>query len=112
MNSSRKAELKRTYKETPIRKGIFKVVCKATGNTWVDASTSLDSIQNRIWFTLRTGSHRNKALQRDWNEAGPDTMSFEIVEVFPDDATGFALENLTKDRRRHWMEELNAAPCL
>jgi len=112
MNPSRKAELKRAYKETPLRKGIFKVVCTATGRTWVDASTSLDSIQNRIWFTLRMGSHRNRALQKDWNEAGPEAMSFEIVEVFPDEATGFGLENLTKERRRFWLEELKAEPCL
>jgi hypothetical protein len=112
MNPSRKAELKRTYKETPIRKGIFKIVCESTGQTWVDASTSLDSIQNRIWFTLRMGSHRNRDLQGAWNAAGADAMRFEIVEVFPEDVSGFGLENLTKDRKKHWMEALDATPCL
>jgi hypothetical protein len=111
MDAQRKAEIKRTYKEQTPRKGVFRVDCSATGQTWVDASPTLDSIQNRVWFSLRMGSHHNRALQAAWNEAGPDAMHFEIVEVFPEDASGYTLERLMKERKAHWMDVLQASSC-
>ena len=111
MDAQRKAQLKRDYKQQTPRRGVFRVHCDATGQDWVDASTNLDSIKNRVWFDLRMGSHHNRALQQAWNEAGPDAMRFEIVEVFPEDASGYTLERLMKERKEHWMTELHASSC-
>lgn len=110
MDSNRKAELKRAYKETVPRKGVFKVHCSATGQTWIDASPNVDRIKNRIWFTLDMGNHPSRGLQEAWNAAGAAAMQFEIVEVFPPDASGYALERLMKERKQHWLEALEAEP--
>ena len=110
MDPKRKAELKRAYKEPPLRKGIFKVQDGKTGQTWVGASTHVDSFKNRIWFTLELGNHPNKEIQRAWNESGPEALSYAIVEVFKDDVTGYELERLMKERERHWIEKLGAEP--
>jgi hypothetical protein len=112
MTPQQKALLKREYKEQIRPRGVFRVHSTATGQNWVDASPTLDTIQNRIWFDLRMGSHRNQALQRAWDESGPEAMQFEIVEVFPDDASGYTLDRLMTERKAHWMAEFDAAPCL
>jgi hypothetical protein len=110
MNNERKAEIKRAYKETAPRQGIFSITCAATGETWIDASGSIDTIRNRIWFTLGLGSHPNARLQQIWNQEGPDAVEFAIVEVFDADVSGFALDDLKKERRAHWLKQLGAKP--
>lgn len=110
MDSRRRAVLKRAYKEAVPRKGIFKIRAMVTGQTWVDASTTIDTIQNRIWFTLRLGNHPNRKLQQAWNETGPDAMQFDVVEIFPEEVSGYALERLMKERKQHWLEALEAEP--
>ena len=110
MSSDRRAELKRAFKEAVPRKGVFTIRCAATGQTWVDTSVNVDSVKNRIWFSLRMGSHPNKVLQRTWNESGPEAMRFEVVEVFAEDVTSYELERLLKERKQHWLNELQAEP--
>jgi hypothetical protein len=111
VDSHRKAELKRAYKQTPQRKGVFKVRCSTSGETWVDTSTNLDSIKNRIWFSLRMGNHHNKKLQQAWNKSGEEAMHYVIVEVFEADVSGYALERLLKERKAYWLEALQAESC-
>ncbi|HEX9950854.1 MAG TPA: GIY-YIG nuclease family protein [Rubricoccaceae bacterium] len=112
MNSQQKALLKREYKEQARPRGVFRVYSTVTAQNWVDASPTLDTIQNRVWFDLRMGSHRNRELQRAWNEGGAEAMVFEVVEVFPEEASGYTLGGLMKERKAHWMAEFHAAPCL
>lgn len=110
MDSNRKAELKRTYKETALRKGVFKVYSSKTDQTWVGTSSNVDSFKNRIWFTLKWGNQPNHDLQQAWNEGGSDSIEYEVIEVFKDDVTGYALERLMKERMQHWIEKLGAEP--
>lgn len=111
MDSKRKADLKRAYKQTVHPKGVFKVSCHATGQTWVDTSTNLESIKNRIWFNLRLGNHANKKLQQAWNESGPEAMEYAIVEVFAEEVSAYALERLMKERKQYWLAALQAESC-
>jgi hypothetical protein len=108
MNPNRKAELKREYKETPTRRGIFRITNTTTGESWVEAARNLDTIKNRIWFNLGLGSHPNAKLQSAWNTAGADAIAFSIVEVFDNDLAGFALDDMMKERKRHWITTLGA----
>jgi len=112
MTPEQKALAKREYKEQTHPKGVFRVHCAATGQNWVDASTTLDTIQNRIWFMLRMGSFHTRDLQRAWTEAGPDALTFEVLETFPEDASDLAVERLIKERTAHWRDAFDAAPCL
>ncbi len=109
MDPRRKADLKRAYKEAVRRKGVFKIHCAAGGRTWVGRSVTVDTVKNRIWFTLREGNHPNRELQAAWNAAGgEDAFAFEVVEVLPDELAGLALERRLKEREQHWAEELGA----
>ena len=112
MDRQKKASIKREYKERAPQRGVFRVLCTATGQSWVDASSTLNTIKNRVWFDLRMGSNRNTELQRAWNEHGPEAMEFEVVEPFPEDAPPYVVERLTQDRKAYWMEHFGASPCL
>ena len=51
------------YKQRKSVAGICAVRCAGSGETWLGQSLNLDTIQNRIWFTLRT-----KGLARSRHE--------------------------------------------
>ena len=71
MTSDRKAAIA-AYKERKTIAGIFVIRCKASAEAWVGQTPNLEKIQNRIWFTLRQGSHTCRSLQAAWTAHGPD----------------------------------------
>jgi len=79
MTSARKAAIA-AYKERKSVAGIFVIRCKATAQTWVGQTPDLQKIQNRIWFTLRQGSHPCRSLQVAWTTHGADGFAFEECE--------------------------------
>lgn len=108
---ARRADIRRAYKETLPRAGVFAVDDPATGAVWVDRAPNVDVIQNRIWFTLRLGTHRVASLQQAWNDSG-GALAYRIVETAPEDATPYERERWLADRVAHWRSELKAGPAL
>ena len=74
-------ELNREYQERPKPAGVFQVKNTANGKVLLGSSLNLDGALNGHRFMLKTGSHRNKALQEDWNEYGADKFVFETLEI-------------------------------
>ena len=108
MDNAGKKEAIREYKERKQLQGVFAIRCDASGEVWVGSSPNLDAHQNREWFTLRSGLHRNKALQAAWNAHGADAFRYEIVEEIKDE-NALLIPSLLKDREKHWRMELKAA---
>lgn len=73
-------ELKAEYKEKKFPIGVFQIRNLETGKIFLGSSLNLDAIRNRHLFQLNMGSHRNKALQADWNTYGESKFAFEIIE--------------------------------
>jgi hypothetical protein len=97
------------YRERPVSSGIIAVRCSATGETWVAPSRNLSNQQNGIWFTLKHGSHPNRAVQAAWSTHGETSFSYEIVEAFDDEErTPYLLAALLKERAAAWRELLGA----
>ncbi len=111
MPRSRKQAL-REYKSRAPTRGAFAVRSLSTGRLWVGASPNLDAARNRIWFMLRSGSHRDRALQAEWNSYGEATFLFEVLETFDPDVPPIALSDLLKDRKSHWAKRLDASTLL
>ena len=107
MDNSRKKELARTYKERKRQQGIYAVRCDATGEVWIGKTPNLDTVQNKLWFVLRHGSHRSASLQSAWNARGEASFRFEILEEVNDE-NALLIESLLKDREKHWHAKLNA----
>ena len=105
-------DLIRNFKEQKVQLGIYAVRCNATGNTWVGGSKNLTATQNGCWFTLRTGSHIHKALQKEWNALGESSFTYEVLEVFDEDLHPLAVADQLKARKNHWVEQLSAQPLL
>ncbi|HSJ87721.1 MAG TPA: GIY-YIG nuclease family protein [Anaerolineales bacterium] len=74
-------ELNREYLERPKPAGVFQVKNTANGKVLLGSSLNLDGALNGHKFTLKIGSHRNKALQEDWERYGAESFVFEILEV-------------------------------
>ena len=97
------------YKERSRPAGVFLVRCTATGEIRIGQNADLEAIQNRLWFTLRMGSHRTTQLQQAWQEHGADKFAFEVVESVSDDEPVHDLRGHLKRRLAHWQQELGAA---
>jgi hypothetical protein len=85
------------------------VRCGTIGEVWVGQTFDLDKVQNRVWFSLRTGSHINRGLQRAWSTYGEAALSFEIVERFEEEELPYVRDTLLRERLAHWRAALNAS---
>jgi hypothetical protein len=98
----------RKFKERKPTCGVYAVRSTATGAVWVGSFANLEAIRTRLWFSLRLGSHRDKALQDEYNAHGERTFQYEILEKFDDDLCPIEVSDRLKDRRHHWATQLGA----
>ncbi|MCU0663656.1 MAG: metalloregulator ArsR/SmtB family transcription factor [Myxococcota bacterium] len=102
-----RSELKRQYKETPHQAGVFAVRNTAEGKVLLGSSLNLHGPLNKHRFVLEIGSHRNAALQADWNRLGPSAFVFEVLEVVdPQDDPEASAEDLLSILEKKWTEKL------
>jgi hypothetical protein len=109
MNSDDKKVAIAAYKKHKTVAGIFAVRCGATGQVWVGQSPNLDTIQNRIWFSLRLGSNSNRDLQSAWAAHGADNFTFEPLERLKDEELPYIRDALHKERFMHWRSALKGS---
>ncbi|SFJ11821.1 GIY-YIG nuclease family protein [Bradyrhizobium sp. cf659] len=107
MSIDRKAAIA-AYKERKTIAGIFVVRCTASGEAWVGQAPNLETIQNRIWFSLRQGNHMCRSLQAAWNAHGEASLTFGECERLEDEETAYVRNALLKERMLHWRAELKA----
>ncbi|PDT84551.1 hypothetical protein CO669_32035 [Bradyrhizobium sp. Y36] len=107
MTIDRKAAIT-AYKERKTIAGIYVVRCAASGQAWVGQAPNLETIQNRIWFSLRQGSHTCSSLQATWNTQGEAGLSFGECERLEDEESAYVRNALLKERLLHWRDELKA----
>ncbi|MBM6582385.1 GIY-YIG nuclease family protein [Microvirga sp. BT689] len=98
------------YKERKAVGGVYAVRCAASGETWVGHWPNIETIQTRLWFTLRHGTHPRKELIEAWCRHGESQFSFEILEKLEDEPTSYTRDSDLKDLAAHWREKLKANP--
>lgn len=100
-------DIKREYKERQKSAGVFQVKNAVNGKVLLGSSLNLEGSLNKHEFMLISGQHRNKAMQEDWNEYGPDKFVFEILEVVKvKDDLNFNLSDELTLLEQIWLEEL------
>lgn len=107
MSIHRKAAIT-AYKERKTIAGIYVVRCAASGEAWVGQAPNLETIQNRIWFSLRQGNHMCPNLQAAWNAYGEAGLTFSECERLEAEETAYVRNALLKERVLHWRAELKA----
>lgn len=80
-----KKELKASYQQMVIPKGVFQIRNTVNGKIWVESSMNLTAIWNRYRLQLEVGSHPSPALQQDWRSLGPDAFVFEVLAELEQD---------------------------
>ena len=100
-------EIHREYRERVKPAGVFQVKNLTNGKVLLGSSLNLEGPLNRHRFMLKIGSHTNKALQKDWDELGPDQFTFEILEeVKRKDDPNFNLKDELTLLEMIWLEKL------
>lgn len=107
MTSDRKTAIA-AYKERKTFAGVFVIRCAASSQAWVGQTPNLEKIQNRIWFTLRQGSHTCRSLQAAFTAHGPENLNFEECERLEEETTPYIRDALLKERLVHWRAQLGA----
>jgi hypothetical protein len=107
MSVDRKA-LVRAYKEARRPMGVFRIRNVQNGRALIGASVDLPSILNRHRAQLRLHSHRNEALQRDWDILGADAFAFETLDMLtpPEDDAGYDPAADLEALEAMWLEQL------
>jgi group I intron endonuclease len=102
-----KKDIVREYKERQKPAGVFQIKNTVNGKVLLGSSLNLEGPLNAHKFMLSVGSHRNKALQQEWNEYGEDKFVFEILEVVQvKDDPNFNLKDELTLLEQIWLEEL------
>ena len=96
------------YKERKTTPGVYAVRCVTTGFCWVGGAPNLDTIKNRLWFTLNQGNSPHQSLQKMWRDQSAEAFVFEEIEQLDDDLSDYARDRALKDRLAHWAEKLHA----
>jgi hypothetical protein len=72
--------LKKEYQSNRRPMGVFLIRNMANEKVFVGVGLDLAGIINSHKFQLKMGVHRNRGLQRDWNEFGGESFAFEILD--------------------------------
>ncbi len=81
MEASRKKELLTQWKERHPEMGVISIQCTVTGEQFLDISKDIATGYNRHRFQLAGNLHRNKYLQKLWNNYGEDGFVYSVVSV-------------------------------
>ena len=96
------------YKERKRAAGVFAVRCTLTGQIWVGATPTLDTVQTRIWFSLRVGNSPYREAQVAWAAHGESSFTFERLETYDEGRADLMEREWLKERATHWRSELGA----
>ena len=112
MNTAARKALIAEYKDRPTVAGIYAVICTATGQVWVGQSRHIETRQNGLWFTLKTGGVRDPSLQAAWQAHSPDDFRFEQLDRLPTDLSDMRRKDELKERATRWTARLQAEALL
>ena len=97
----------REYKETPRPMGVYRLHNTTNGKCLVGSSVNLPAIFNRHQVQLKMGGHSNRALQKDWNELGPDAFEFEVLDLLePSKDPGYDPAEDLRVLEEMWVDKL------
>jgi hypothetical protein len=109
MDSQRRKELLRRYKDNPPPAGVFQIRNAVNGKVYVSSAPSVDGKLNTQRFMLQGGGHVNKALQADWSRQRPEDFVFEVLEYLKPsspDASPLTIRAELAALEKRWLETI------
>jgi len=109
MDKETRSKIKSQYKQTIQPMGIFSFTNTKNKKVFVGRSLSLHQAYNRLKFQLEHNSFMNKELQKEWNEYGAESFSFEILDTLQpvEDDPGKNYSDDLKELEELWLEKLH-----
>ncbi|MDQ7824864.1 MAG: GIY-YIG nuclease family protein [Candidatus Eremiobacteraeota bacterium] len=100
-------ELKLRYKEARKEMGIYQIRNVRNGKLLIESSPNIRAIINRSRFSLKYGVHKDRELQKEWNEFGEESFAIEILDHLEesDEAGSDSTEEL-KALEGKWLKKL------
>jgi hypothetical protein len=95
------------YRKRKTLAGIYQIGCAPSGQIWVGQAPNIDTIQTRIWFTLRQGGPACATLAEAWRTHGIGSFSFEILDLV-DEEHPHLRQSILKERLASWRQKLGA----
>ncbi|MFY9853842.1 MAG: GIY-YIG nuclease family protein [Terracidiphilus sp.] len=108
---SRKEWVQKFKEQKPLL-GAYAVRCSATGRAWVGVSRNLGATRNGNLFMLRSGLHRDKMLQADWDAHGESAFEYEILDCTDEGIDPLLIDRILKEMKAAWVAQLGAQPLL
>ncbi|MBE0649930.1 MAG: GIY-YIG nuclease family protein [Bacteroidales bacterium] len=100
-------EIKDEYKQMKFRIGVFQIRNTVNNKIFVEGSTDLVAIWNRIKFQLNAGLHPNAELQKEWKEFGAENFVYEILgEIKQDDTESVDYRREVKQLEEMYLEKM------
>lgn len=104
--TNRRKELQAIYKEIKQESGVYRIVHKASGKSFIASLPNLKSMDGRR-FELNNGSFQNKELQQDWKTYGEDAFEFEVLEVLkPSENNYVSIREQLGELEAKWLTKL------
>ncbi len=104
---SKRAEIKRTYKQNIPDMGIYQIKNKVNGKIYIDSSKNLEGTRNSRLFQLKMGKIVfNRELQKELNEFGADGFEFSVIDVLDDLEPGDNIDRMLASLELHWLDKL------
>lgn len=100
----------RQYKNFTPRMGVYRIVHAPSGRILLGQSTHVEGMLNRVRFQLQLGVHTNRAMQRDWQEHGPESFTFEVLDELKPEHPGDEPVDDLRELLALWQERLNILP--
>ena len=107
MNPAAKRAAIAAYTERKQSAGVYAIRCAASGQVWVGGAPNIDTIQNRIWFSLRQRGTTMPQVQAAWDAHGEAGLTFEVLQRIDEEAA-YVRRSLLKERTDYWREQLDA----
>ncbi len=95
------------YKQTALAMGIYQIKNLKNGKIFIGSAKDLRGRINSNKFQLKNGSHPNKEMQRDYNEAGEEGFSFDVLDYLkPKDDLNYDYTDELRVLEEMWLDKL------
>lgn len=81
MNRTRRKELLEQYKQMKPDMGVYMFKSINTNTVYLGYDKNIKATINGDRFKLNANSHRNKKLQKDWNENKEENFEIKVVQL-------------------------------
>jgi hypothetical protein len=109
MDSDRRKQLLRQYKDNPPLAGVYQIRNLVNGKVYVSSAPSVNGKLNSQRFMLQADGHVNRALQADWAAQKPEDFVLGVLEYLkpssPDISPMTVRQELAELEKR-WLDKI------